>query len=108
MSESTHHPGPAPSRHRPHRALSALDRLAFSIFGPPSREPRPSSAAPAVSRQDSRQAGIDDQFQSITVETDEYGHHYGLQKMEPKPVRPNPGVVYPYYSGRPPLDAPEV
>lgn len=106
MSESTHHP--APARHRPHRALSALDRLAFSIFGPPSREPSPSSTAPAVPRQDGQQAEIDDQLRSITVETDEYGYHYGLQKMEPKPVRPNPGVVYPYYSGRPPLNAPEV
>ena len=103
MSDETQQPlpGPAPRRHR---KLGALGRVAFGFFGPPARE---TSTQPVVHRPDSLEKEIDDQLGSIVVETDEDGHHYGVRKAEPKPHTPNPGVVYPYYSGRPPLNAPE-
>lgn len=91
--------------HRRHRVLGALDRIAFGFFGPPSRE---AALRPVIHRHDSLEDEIDDQLRSIAVETDAEGHHYGVRKITPKPITSDPGVIYPYYSGRPPLNAPEV
>ncbi|MCC9197563.1 hypothetical protein QNO08_01015 [Arthrobacter sp. zg-Y820] len=103
MSDEKQQPTSGPARRR-HSVLGALDRLAFGFFGPPEREASP---RPVIHRHDSLEAEIDNQLQAINVETDEEGHHYGVRRIEAKPVTPNPGVIYPYYSGRPPLNAPE-
>lgn len=103
MSDENQESHSAPARRR-RSVLGGLDRLAFGVFGPPAGEATP---GPVIHRHDSLEDESDDQLQSITVETDEEGHHYGVRKIAPKPVTANPGVIYPYYSGRPPLNAPE-
>ena len=90
---------------RRHRVLGALDRMAFRFFGPPERVPAPTG--PVVHRHDEVEKEIESQLDEVSVETDEEGRHYGLQRHEFGPVEGMQGNTYPYYSGRPPLNAPE-
>ena len=103
MSDARSHSSPASNPR--HRVLGALDRMAFRFFGPPERVPAPTG--PVVHRHDEVEKEIQGQLDDVSVETDEEGRHYGLQRHEFGPVEGMQGNTYPYYSGRPPLNAPE-
>lgn len=101
MSDETTRPGPD-THHR--SLLGRLDHLMFQFFGPAEGEV---TQLPVVHHHDVIDDEIEDQLRSVEVETDAEGRHYGTQKHVPEPVIPVAPFEYQYYSGRPPLKAPE-
>ena len=103
MSDEKNQSRPTPAT-RDHRLWTRLAGVAFSFFGGSDRQAAP---PPVVRRHDDVENETNFQLDDIDVETDAEGHHYGVQRHEFRPVQGLQGNTYPYYGGRPPLNAPE-